>query len=236
MQYLASPPPRRCCAPRGWSQFSAAASASHVCPRRTVSGTSDRCLHRRRQRPDRHGAVPPAGRRLAGRWSARPRAGAMWRRLRRSASARCWSTSTIAMHWSRRSSRPRPRRGASAHRPAQGLPAPMRWRRRVRALPRIRSRHGQSGARGAARAGAARIVAQSIAFAYAPGGEPHDESRAAGRRRVVFGRPARGTGDGSGLEAVVLRYGRLYGPNTRAAAPGGRRCMSRQRPMRRDAP
>ena len=67
--------------------------------------------------------------------------------------------------------------------------------------------------------GARRIVAQSIAFAYAPGPQPYSEEApldAASyasvielERRVL----------GSGLEGVVLRYGRLYGPNTWTAVP-----------------
>lgn len=70
-------------------------------------------------------------------------------------------------------------------------------------------------------AGARRIIAQSIAFIYAPGGEPHDEtSPLAG---VAAGAPSvslRGVMAlesavlTSGLEAAVLRYGRLYGPGT----------------------
>lgn len=76
-------------------------------------------------------------------------------------------------------------------------------------------------------AGARRLIAQSIAFAYAPGGEPHDEDDpldlgAAGARavtvegvaaleRMVLGMP--------GLEGVVLRYGRLYGPGTGSDTP-----------------
>ena len=67
--------------------------------------------------------------------------------------------------------------------------------------------------------GARRIVAQSIAFAYAPGPRPYSEeapldaaayaSVIALEQRVL----------GSGLEGVVLRYGRLYGPNTWTAVP-----------------
>jgi len=70
--------------------------------------------------------------------------------------------------------------------------------------------------------GARRIVAQSIAWAYAPGPEPHREddpldARAAGARAVtiegvlaleqqVLHSPP--------LEGIVLRYGKLYGPGT----------------------
>jgi nucleoside-diphosphate-sugar epimerase len=70
-------------------------------------------------------------------------------------------------------------------------------------------------------AGARRVVAQSIAFAYAPGPTPHREDApldvdapdragltargVASLERQVLSGP---------LEGVVLRYGRLYGPGT----------------------
>jgi nucleoside-diphosphate-sugar epimerase len=75
-----------------------------------------------------------------------------------------------------------------------------------------------------------RFIAQSNAFAYAPGGEPHRESdpldlgaeggRAVSIRGVaalenaVLGTP--------GIEGVVLRYGRLYGPGTWTDEADGR--------------
>jgi len=67
-------------------------------------------------------------------------------------------------------------------------------------------------------AGATRMVAQSIAFVYAPGPLPHAETdpllppdtvSARGVHALegaVLGTP--------GIEGVVLRYGRLYGPGT----------------------
>jgi nucleoside-diphosphate-sugar epimerase len=80
-------------------------------------------------------------------------------------------------------------------------------------------------------AGARRLIAQSIAFAYADGPEPHGESdplaspdgddpgaiTAKGVRALeeaVLG--------GSGMEGIVLRYGRLYGPGTWYAAATGK--------------
>jgi len=70
-------------------------------------------------------------------------------------------------------------------------------------------------------AGATRLIAQSIAFMYAPGREPHAETDA-----LMSGEPpeavsARGvhalegavTGT-PGIDGIVLRYGRLYGPGT----------------------
>jgi nucleoside-diphosphate-sugar epimerase len=75
-------------------------------------------------------------------------------------------------------------------------------------------------------AGAKRMIAQSIAFLYAPGPEPHTETDALvppdgvsargvhGLEGAVMGTP--------GLEGVVLRYGRLYGPGTWAEKPNGK--------------
>jgi len=78
-------------------------------------------------------------------------------------------------------------------------------------------------------AGARRLVAQSIAWAYAPGNEPHKEDDpldvgAQGDRAVsvggvvalealVLGSPP--------LEGIVLRYGQIYGPGTGADSPAG---------------
>jgi nucleoside-diphosphate-sugar epimerase len=79
-------------------------------------------------------------------------------------------------------------------------------------------------------AGARRVVAQSIAFAYAPGPEPHGEddplnldAEGAAKRSAdgvaaleaeVLGSPP--------IEGIVLRYGRLYGPGTWSETPNGR--------------
>jgi nucleoside-diphosphate-sugar epimerase len=78
-------------------------------------------------------------------------------------------------------------------------------------------------------AGARRIVAQSIAFMYAPGKPPYRETdplvlaadgpggvSARGVHALegaVLGTP--------GIEGIVLRYGRLYGPGTWAEKPNG---------------
>jgi nucleoside-diphosphate-sugar epimerase len=69
-------------------------------------------------------------------------------------------------------------------------------------------------------AGARRLVAQSIAFAYAPGPKPYSEdapidpsARAVAKlEELVLGGP---------FEGIVLRYGRLYGPNTWTPVPAG---------------
>jgi nucleoside-diphosphate-sugar epimerase len=93
---------------------------------------------------------------------------------------------------------------------------------------RIRDEGTGNLLRAAMSAGARRVVAQSIAWAYAPGHEPHVESdpldaAAEGDRRISV--------DGvialerwtlqSPLIGVVLRYGRLYGPGTGRDAPAG---------------
>lgn len=77
-------------------------------------------------------------------------------------------------------------------------------------------------------AGARRIIAQSIAFAYEAGSEPHGEDDPLAG--VARGEPTvsvRGVLSlesqmrDCGLDAIVLRYGRLYGPGTWTAQPNG---------------
>jgi nucleoside-diphosphate-sugar epimerase len=76
-------------------------------------------------------------------------------------------------------------------------------------------------------AGARRLIAQSIAFVYAPGPEPHAETDAlqlAGSSVSAQGVHAledavTGT---PGLDGIVLRYGRLYGPRTWTPVAQGR--------------
>jgi nucleoside-diphosphate-sugar epimerase len=79
---------------------------------------------------------------------------------------------------------------------------------------------------GAKAAGATRMIAQSISFIYAPGREPHLEEDALVppeniSARGVYALEGAVTGT-PGLAGVVLRYGRLYGPGTWAAAPTGK--------------
>ena len=84
------------------------------------------------------------------------------------------------------------------------------------------TRHLVAAAQAAA---ARRFIVQSIAFGYAPGNEPHDESApfnladgprlatvraAAEMERLVLT---------SGTEAIVLRYGLFYGPGTWSEGP-----------------
>jgi nucleoside-diphosphate-sugar epimerase len=74
-------------------------------------------------------------------------------------------------------------------------------------------------------ASARRFIVQSVAFAYAPGGEPHPEADplnvTEGPRAVTV----RAAADmerqvlSSGMEAIVLRYGFFYGPGTWHAEP-----------------
>lgn len=80
-------------------------------------------------------------------------------------------------------------------------------------------------------AGARRLIAQSIAFAYAPGPEPHAESDALASpegdsSHAVTARGVRALEDAvlgaPGLTGIVLRYGRLWGPGTWNATPSGR--------------
>jgi nucleoside-diphosphate-sugar epimerase len=72
-------------------------------------------------------------------------------------------------------------------------------------------------------AGTRRLIAQSIAFAYADGPEPHAETDAlvsgeGDQPSAVTGRGARALEEAvlnaPGIEGIVLRYGRLYGPGT----------------------
>ncbi|RIX82039.1 NAD-dependent epimerase/dehydratase family protein [Acidovorax cavernicola] len=81
-------------------------------------------------------------------------------------------------------------------------------------------------------AGAKQMIAQSIAWAYAPGPTPHTEDDpldlgAEGGRRisidgvVALERSVRGVLSDTGLTGTVLRYGQLYGPRTSNAQPKG---------------
>jgi nucleoside-diphosphate-sugar epimerase len=72
-------------------------------------------------------------------------------------------------------------------------------------------------------AGARRLIAQSIAFAYANGPEPHAETDplACGEGNEPSAVSVRGVRaleeavmNAPGIEGLVLRYGRLYGPGT----------------------
>jgi len=87
---------------------------------------------------------------------------------------------------------------------------------------RIRDEGTRNLIAAAVAAGAKRLIAQSIAFAYAPGPLPHDEAASLDPAATgvisletqVLNAPMTG---------VVLRYGRFYGPGTGfdASPPGG---------------
>jgi nucleoside-diphosphate-sugar epimerase len=74
-------------------------------------------------------------------------------------------------------------------------------------------------------AGARRFIVQSVAFAYAPGKEPHVETdplNLVEGPRVVTVRAAADMEQqvlASGMEAIVLRYGLFYGPGTWSDGP-----------------
>lgn len=70
-------------------------------------------------------------------------------------------------------------------------------------------------------AGARRLVAQSIAFAYAPGPRPYLEEAALDVGTAPAVAKLEELVLGCRLEGLVLRYGRLYGPHTWFAAPSG---------------
>ena len=66
---------------------------------------------------------------------------------------------------------------------------------------------------------------QSIAFAYLPGGEPHLETDPLNLDDPARAVTVRGAADmerqslDAGMEAIVLRYGLLYGPGTWSEGP-----------------
>lgn len=99
----------------------------------------------------------------------------------------------------------------------------------IRRNARLRSEGTRHLADAAIAAGARRLVAQSIAWAYAPGPEPHAESDpldvdAAGIRAVSVGGIValeRAVLESPPLEGIVLRYGQLYGPGTGSDSPTG---------------
>lgn len=94
---------------------------------------------------------------------------------------------------------------------------------------RIRDEGTRNLVNGAIAAGARRLIAQSIAWAYAPGAAPYSETDpldidAEGNRAIsirgvialeqqVLSAPA--------IAGVVLRYGQLYGPGTSRDMPAG---------------
>jgi nucleoside-diphosphate-sugar epimerase len=90
---------------------------------------------------------------------------------------------------------------------------------------RMRREGTQNLVAAALAAGVHRLVAQSIAWMYAPGPQPHGENdpldvHAAGTRAVTAKGVAmleRLTTSSPPIDGVVLRYGHLYGPGTGAS-------------------
>ncbi len=93
---------------------------------------------------------------------------------------------------------------------------------------RIRTEGTRNLIAAAKAASARRFIVQSIAFGYAPGPEPYAETdplNLADGPRVVTVRGAAAMEEevlASGMEAIVLRYGLLYGPGTWTGEPTGK--------------
>jgi len=94
---------------------------------------------------------------------------------------------------------------------------------------RIRSEGTKNLVAAALAGGARRIIAQSIAWAYAPGPQPYAENdaldlEAEGTRGITVRGVAtleRLTTTSQPLGGIVLRYGQLYGPGTGNDTPSG---------------
>jgi nucleoside-diphosphate-sugar epimerase len=91
---------------------------------------------------------------------------------------------------------------------------------------RIRTEGTRNLIAAAQAASARRFIVQSIAFAYAPGGEPHPETdplNLADPTRAVTVKAAadmeRQVLSAKGIDGIVLRYGLLYGPGTWTQTP-----------------
>jgi nucleoside-diphosphate-sugar epimerase len=91
---------------------------------------------------------------------------------------------------------------------------------------RIRTEGTRNLVAAAKAAGARRFIVQSVAFAYAPGKEPHPETDPLNVGDGPRAETVRAAADmerqvlDSGMEPIVLRYGLFYGPGTWSAAPG----------------
>jgi nucleoside-diphosphate-sugar epimerase len=90
---------------------------------------------------------------------------------------------------------------------------------------RIRTEGTRNLIEAARAAGVRRLIVQSIAFAYAPGGEPHRETDPLNLADPLRAVTIKGTADmerqvlAAGMDGILLRYGLLYGPHT--WSPGG---------------
>jgi nucleoside-diphosphate-sugar epimerase len=100
----------------------------------------------------------------------------------------------------------------------------------LRANARLREEGTRNLVEAAIASGARRIIAQSIAWMYAAGPDPHPENdplerEAKGPAAITLAGVLaleRLTLESPPLEGVVLRYGQLYGPGTWNTAQGGR--------------
>jgi nucleoside-diphosphate-sugar epimerase len=108
---------------------------------------------------------------------------------------------------------------------------PDRWNDVLARNSRLRIEGTSNLVAAAQAAGARRLIVQSIAFAYAPGPEPHAEtdplaSPEGDAASAVTARGVRALEEAvlgaQGLHGIVLRYGRLWGPGTWNATPNGR--------------
>ena len=113
---------------------------------------------------------------------------------------------------------------------------PRRYAKQMAGLERIRTEGYRNLTEAARDAGARRIVAQSIAFVYAPAPGPAGEDDPLWLDAPEpFAGTLRATLEGerttleSGLEALVLRYGWFYGAGTAYAADGATTRMIRRR-------
>jgi nucleoside-diphosphate-sugar epimerase len=86
---------------------------------------------------------------------------------------------------------------------------------------RIRSEGTRNLIAAAQAAAARRLIVQSIAFGYAPGGEPHPETDPLNLADPARAVTIKATADmerqvlaAAGLDGVILRYGLFYGPGT----------------------
>ena len=111
-----------------------------------------------------------------------------------------------------------------------------RYEQAMAGLNRIRTEGYRNLVSAARESGARRLVAESIAFVYAPGKGPATEDDAVWHDAPEpFATTLRATLEGertvleSGLDALVLRYGWFYGPGTQYAGHGATATMIRAR-------
>jgi 2-alkyl-3-oxoalkanoate reductase len=116
---------------------------------------------------------------------------------------------------------------------------PAALRRGFALTARLRREASATLAAAAAQAGARRVIAQSIAFAYRPGPGTRTETdplwTGAGRQVAGIVEPIAAleaaTTGADGVEGVVLRFGTFYGPGTYYAADGAFTGLIAQRRM-----